>query len=632
MSQEYTANDIQILTDQQHCKSRIFMYAGSTNLTTYRIPNVTEDKLVVENVTFSPAVYKVAGEIFDNSIDEFAQITKPSKILIINANPEAGEFEVTDNGRGVPIDMHPSGRYTPEVVFGSLRSGRNFDDSAKKQGVLGTFGIGSSLCNFTSEYFKVKIVRDGKQYEQEFTDGGETVNPPSISKISATTTGTQISFKLMESVFKNVSIPSKMMRNRAAELSLMNPGINVVYNGEKFSSTKGLREYVERICTNDNLKFHQFKIETDVVAGSIFVVLDATQSLDEEMYTWVNSSFLFDGGKCNTQFFNSFFDRVGEHLSPSAKKHKCEVTKNDIRQGLVVFANLKIKNPEYDSQAKTRLTGPDLRREIVKLVDDEWKMFARHHSAWLDSVLARAMERHHRKANKKAEDDHRRTIGKKIEGLLDATGTKRSECMLFCCEGLSAKATISDVRVPTIHAAYALTGKINNVFYDSVAEVLKMPKIAGFLGTIGLVPGKPAVRSQLRYGRIIIATDADVDGGHIFSLLVNLLYRFWPELFDPKQPPIVFRLNAPNVVMYKGDKRIHFPTRAEYESGKGKYKGWNSTYMKGLGSMLKVDWQLMMDDLDKYLIPFVDDGMMRESLHLHFSDDSDARKEWLSNG
>lgn len=624
----YTADDIKVLSDFEHVRIRTQVYLGNMNLTEYEVPIFSGEDITITPVTFVPAVYKALGEILDNSLDEFAQIKQRVKTLKITADPEIGRYTIADNGRGVPIDKHATGKYTPEVVFGSLRSGRNFTDE-KEVGVIGMNGVGSSCVVATSSEFDVVINRDKKEYHQRFLDGAAKVSKPKITSTSSTTTGTQVSFVLDPKVFKHVALPAELVRNRAIEIAMTNPDITVEYNDEKFRFKRGLLDVVSRVAS-DNI-FFCFEVNEPNITGEIYVVLDAHDGIDEQMYTWVNSSLLFDGGKCNTQFFNALFDRVISHLEKEAKKTKTEVTRNDVRQGLLVLANLKVKNPEYDSQAKTRLTGPDLRKEFTTTLDTNWKVFAKKADQWLVNVLERANERHHKQANKKAMDDHAKNMRKRVPGLLDATSKIRSECQILITEGESAKSQISEARDPSTTAAFALTGKINNVYGSTPAQVLKMGKITELLSAIGLIPGKKAERSSLNFGRIVIATDADYDGDDIFTLLTNLMFQFWPELFDKNYEPIVYRLVAPNVCLIKGTKRVHFPRRSDYEKVKEKYKGngWVVKYMKGLGSMSKEDWEMLLSGETDTMLPIIDDGRMGDSLKLLFGDSADDRKQWL---
>ncbi len=631
----YTGADIVSLTDREHVRKRTQIYMGSMSSTTYTIPLLSEDTLKLEEVTFIPSVFKAIGEILDNSLDEFSQITSKVKLLKITASPETGLYTISDNGRGIPIEkkIETVGKtkkeiWTPEIALSHLRAGRNFTDD-KEVGVVGMNGVGSSVVNFCSTDFEVVIQRDHKKYYQKFSNGADKISKPIITETASKTTGTELTFQLDPLVFKDVSLPDNLIRNRAIEIALMNPDVTVEYNDEKFRFKKGLQEYIDKIA-KDKITY-KFEINETNVQGEIYVVCDGHNGLDELAFTWINSSYLFDGGKCNTQLFNLIFDRVGTHLEREAKKLKAEVTRNDIRKGLLVFANLKIKNPEFDSQSKTRQTGPDLRKELTNTVDSNWKMFAKTASGWFANILERANERYHYGENKKAIEDHEKHIKKKIkvDGLLDATSKNRFECQILITEGLSAKAQISEARDPKVCAAFALTGKINNVYGCSAAQVLKMSKITDLLTVVGLTPGKKADRSVMRYSKVIIATDADQDGSNICTLLLNLFYQFWPELFNKDYEPVIYRLVAPNVVASKGNKRVHFTTMADYEKNKDKHKGWTIEYMKGLGSCSKIDWEMMLSG-DEYLIPFVDDGNMKNTLNLLFSDNTDKRKEWLT--
>lgn len=617
--QDYSAEEIKVLSDREHVRLRTQIYLGNTKKTSYAVPLFINDEFEVKELEFIPAVYKAVGEIIDNSIDEFAHIDIPNKTLSIEANPVLGTYTVTDNGRGVPIDMHSTGKYTPEVAFGSLRSGRNFGEG-KESGVIGQNGVGSACTNYCSVEFSLDIHRDGKRYRQTFSDGANEISKPSI-RAGSDKTGTSVAFQLDSQVFEDPTLPGELMHNRAIEIALTNPGVIVEYNDHKFKFKKGFEDKVKDL-SDSYFKFEQGGIE-------FFVVFGINKGVDEQIFSWVNSSLLFDGGLCNTQFLNAFYDKVVTHLAKDAKKAKCEITKNDVRQGLLVFGNLKIQDPQYDAQSKTRLTGPNLRVELSKMLDDNWSSFTRRNKDWLQSVFERAMIRHHVEADKEAIKDHKKNLKRRLPKLIDATSTNRFETCLLVTEGDSAKAKITEVRNPKTIAALPLTGKVNNVYGVTAAQLLNMGKVTDLLTAIGLIPGHKALRSELNYGKVIIATDADYDGSDIFTLLVNMFYTFWPELFSKDYDPFFYRMVAPNVVASKNGKRIHFTSRNEYEKVKDKYKGYTIEYMKGLGSMDKDDWKLVIAGLNQYSIPIVDDGNITPTLDLLFSNDAEARKEWL---
>lgn len=628
MSKEYTASDIVELSDRDHVRLRTQIYLGNTHKTSYEVPLFVDNQFSVADIEFIPAVYKAVGEIIDNCVDEFAQLSTTDKTLKIEASPLMGWYSISDNGRGIPIDKHESGKHAPEVALGALRAGRNFSDE-RSTGVIGQNGVGSACTNFCSSEFSVEIQRDGKKYVQRFSDGGANVTKPTIRKSSAKKTGTKVSFTLDDQVFEDIALDDRLMQNRAIELAFTNPDVTVEYNKSKFRYRKGL-ESVIRNLTKEKGSYHKFSFTQGDVEMSFYVVFGLQEDLDEKVFTWLNSSLLFDGGTCNTQFLNAFYDAVIKQLQSQAKKSKVELTKNDIRQNLLVFGDIKVANPEYDAQSKTRMTGPNLRPQMIKMVDADWKSFARKNKAWLEDVLDRAVRRFHGKADKKAIAAHQKLSKKKVPNLVDATGRDRTECQLLITEGLSAASMITEVRDPKTTGSFPLTGKINNVYGSTVAQVLQMGKVTNLLTAIGLTPGRKTHPADLRYGKVIIATDSDYDGDDIFTLLVNLFFQFWPELFDQERP-VIHRLIAPNVCLIKGQKRVHFATREAYEKAKGKYRGWEVQYYKGLGSMERQDWEMILSGETDTLIPIYDDGKVSETLKLLFSNDAEPRKVWLQN-
>lgn len=615
-------NEIKILSDREHVRFRLPVYAGNTEFVTYEIP-IFLNNFEIKQIIFIPALYKCVGEILDNSIDEFSQINIKNKTLKIISNTEIGQYTISDNGRGIPITIHETGKYTPEIALSSLRAGRNFTKN-KENGVIGANGMGSSITNMCSSEFSVIINRDKKIYKQTFTDGALNISEPLIVA-GPNTTGTEISFTLDPTIFKSVQLSEELMNNRAIELAFTNPNITVNYNEKIYNFKNGLEDIVKNISKN----YFKFQYKDEKVIMEFFIIFDINKNIDEKFFTWVNSSFLFDGGICNTQFLNSFINATITYLSPYSKKLKCDVTKNDIKQNILILGNLKISNPEYDSQSKTRLTNPSLKKEMDEMITNQWKIFTKNNKEWFEIVLERAALRHHSSDNDKAIKQFNKLVGRKIPKLLDATSKNRTETKLYIVEGDSAKGQIADVRNSKTTAILPLMGKINNVYGKSPSELLQMGKITDLLTVIGLTPGKKAHREELHYGKIIIATDADPDGGDIFALLINLFFQFWPELFDPKYEAFIFRLVAPNIIAEKGNKRIHFTTKSDFDKVKSKYESWNIIYLKGLGSMIIEDWKMILSEDVKNTIPIIDDNGMKETLKLLFSEDVLKRKEWL---
>lgn len=627
--QTYSSSDIRALSDRDHVRLRTQIYLGNTKPATFSVPVLGENSLRIEQVTFIPAAYRAIGEILDNSVDELIQLsTTKQKVLTFNADPTTGTYTIADNGRGIPITMHELGVHTPEVALSQLRAGRNFS-SDKDVGVIGQNGVGAACTNYCSSSFEVTINRDKQQYFQKFTDGASVKTAPDIKPHTSKSTGTSVKFTLDPTVFSDVAIPPILIRNRAYELAMTNKDIKIVSNGVEYQCKGGISEVMDKIV-GDKEKF-VFHVSSNDVEGEFYVVLNAHDSQEEMMFTWVNSSFLFDGGICNTQFLNSLVESVQSQLEKTAKRAKVEITKNDVRAGLLILGSLKVRDPQYDSQAKTRLTSPSLKKEYTGSINAQWKNFAKSSAKWIDSVFESASKRHNKQKDLEATKDFVKSMRKRVPGLLDATNKDRQKCMLLVTEGLSAQSQICEVRDPSTIGAMALTGKVNNVHGSTAAQVLAMSKVTPLLSAIGLIPGKKATRADLHYGKLIISTDADYDGDDIFTLLVNLLYQFWPNLFDPAEAPFVYRLTSPNVCAVKGDQRVHYTTRTDYERNKNKHKGWSVQYYKGLGSMETPDWRMLLTNIESSLLPIQDvDGSMQATLQLLFGDDADARKAWLS--
>lgn len=627
VAKKHHNEEVQVLTDREHVRLRTPMYLGSTVPTTFTVPVLNDDSISFQNFTFVPAVLRALCEIIENSMDEMYRIEGAGKSLHLTANTAVGFYAVEDNGRGIPIDMHSTGRYTPEVALSMLRAGRNFT-SNKTEGTQGQNGVGSACTNYCSKSFKVIIHRDNKCYRQEFTDGAAEVTTPSITRKISKETGTRVEFTLDPAVFPDTSLPEQVIINKAKELALMNPGLKVTLglNGTeyKFMFKDGLAGYLINVFKKKKngsfFKFEDDHLETYVIAG-------ASDIVENNVYTWVNSAYLFDGGTCNSQVANYFYNKVIDQLSSQAKKAKIVITKEDVGADVLLFSNFKVSDPLYDSQAKVRFKGPDLKRNIEKMIEAQWEDFAKKNKAWFNEVFERAKERYNRKADQSAGKEFKKKVGK-VEGLLEATSDDRMSCILLVTEGDSAASQISEARDPKTVASLPLSGKINNVYGCSIAQLLTMVKVADLIKAIGLVPGQKAVRSELRYGSLGIATDADPDGDGIFTLIVNIFYRFWPELLRDHQNPFIHRLVAPNIVASKKNTRVHFANRREFELVQDKYAGYDIEYMKGLGSMNLQDWKQCLVS-KKTLTPVLDDGNLGKLLSLCFSDNSDNRKLWL---
>ncbi len=618
---QYTEQDIIVLSDREHVRLRPNVVFGSTIKTTVLIPTFDDEGVYVQPVEMIPAVFKAVGEIIDNCIDEFTKLPEHNALLTVTAVPEMGTYSIADNGRGIPIGINEqTGLYTPQVTLSMLRAGRNFKDDEKEVGVIGANGVGAAITNMCSSWFEVEIKRENKCYTQRFEDGALIHTDPEIKKYKGSDTGTAISFQLDSTVFSDISIDELAFKQKMQEVALCNPSLTVSYNGECFKYSKG---FADVLVSKHLFKFSNEDIEV--------YVINAVEDCQINTFTWINSSYLFDGGLINTQLVNAFCDAFIQYFAAAAKKAKIEIKNNDVKSYFAFFTNAKIQAPLYDTQAKTRQVGPDLRRELQQLFSSEWGKFSKTNKIWLQEIFDEIVEKYKLLNQTKALTKHKKTLRTKIPNLRDANSNNRSMCRLYIVEGLSAASNLTEVRDPMTMGSYPLGGKINATWTNSIAEVLKMEKLAGLLSALGLVPGHHFTPTDLRYGKVIIATDSDPDGSDIFATVVCLLYKFWPEMFTSTQP-YVYRLMAPNVcaVDKKTKERIYFRDLDDFRAKSSKYKQHEISYYKGLGSMELEDWKILMET-DDYLMPIQDiNNTLSDTLELSFGKDTDMRKIWLT--
>lgn len=440
--EKYDESSIQVLSDREHVRLRTGVYLGSTESTSYTVPFYGE-AITIDEVNFIPALYKGFNEIVDNAIDEMVQVAKKDKKVTVTFNQAENWIEVSDNGRGVPIGMHPeTGRPTPETVFTALRSGRNFKDDEKDSGVIGTNGVGSSCVAMISEKFDVTINRDGKCFAQTYLNGTEIIEDHFLTESKAKDTGTSIRFKFDTSLpqFATTALDARLIENRIKETALTNPEITFKYTHideednetvQTFNYKNGMADYVKSISE----AYFEFSTKSEAFTAQYFVILDQYDGIDEKLFTYVNSSLLFEGGTPNNFFFTSFFNEVSNQLKREIKSRKIDLNRNDLRQNLLVIANIKMKNPRYDNQSKTRLISQEIKKPIDEMVSKQISKFVSENSDWVEDVLARAEFRKRIGDLDLLKKDQQKRKKGKIAKLTDCYSDSRAYCSLAFSEG-----------------------------------------------------------------------------------------------------------------------------------------------------------------------------------------------------
>ena len=615
------SEEIRVLNDFQHARLRAEMYLGSRVPHKFRFPIFADGVFRVQEVEFVPAILTAFREALDNALDEMSFLPpKHLREIRVSYDEERFFFEVCDSGRGIPITWREDeGMHTATLAVSMMKAGRNFGDRGEQ---AGTNGLGISVVNFVSSIFKLEVWRDGKNFTQSFAPGEEDVerSDPLIED-SGTQTGTCISFELDPKVFDYLVMPSSVIESLVVLVASVNPSIKFFFNNEEVRVYKDVKSSVFGPL--------QHVMEFPFEFGTYYV----TETLDEAFtMSLVNNVPAYNGGTHDTEFTYHFPRRLIEALEKESKKRKLRPNKNDVMDGLFIFGNIRMKAPNFDSQSKTRLINEEIKKPIAKMLmeDFDWQAFIKKNSVFIENVYARCAARTHKIDMSDVDREAKKLKKAKIAKLLDATSRNRSECVLFLTEGDSAAGGINEVRNPAIHGVMPLRGKVLNVFHKNPKQALASKVIQDICGAIGLVPGKKAVVSELRFSKVFIMTDADEDGqGSICPLLLLLFYRFWPELFEQEES-FVQVFMTPLIILEKGkESRYFYPNNID-EFDFNAWKGWKVVRAKGLGSLQPNNFKDQLEN--PIVIPMKKDFLLSHVLDLLFNGNrADDRKVMISS-
>jgi len=352
----------------------------------------------------------------------------------------------------------------------------------------------------------------------------------------------------------------------------------------------------------------------------------------EYLHTTVNDIPAFNGGQHIDTFKRVFYGNLIKALERESKRRGLTPNRSDIAEGLLIYNVTFMHAPNFDSQSKTRLINEDVDGYIKSVLDndDTFKKIIKTHKEWIDQIYARCAARTQKKDDAEIAKIGRKMMRTKVPKLLDANGKDRTKCILLITEGDSAKTMVSAVRDPEVHGALPLRGKILNVRGESLKDIIASQIIADIMTSIGIALGQPAVRKDLRYGKVYLAADQDPDGANITALLVNFFHLHWPELFDPEQEPFFYAFMTPFIIQEKGKNRHYWYAHNYHEYDAKDWKNCpKPTRAKGLGSLEEVDWKHSL--VSPQLISLTDDGAMGEVLDLIFNGTrADDRKQWVA--
>ncbi|XP_042373785.1 DNA gyrase subunit B, chloroplastic/mitochondrial-like [Zingiber officinale] len=594
-NQNYGSEQIQVLEGLDPVRKRPGMYIGSTG---------------------PRGLHHLVYEILDNSIDE-AQAGYASKIDVILH--EDNSVSIKDNGRGIPTDVHPATKKSSlETVLTVLHAGGKFGGSSSGYSVSGGLhGVGLSVVNALSEALEITVWRDGKECQQKYARGKPvtilTCHP--LPAESSTQTGTSIRFWPDSDVFTtSKDFDFNTIAGRIRELAFLNPRLRITLKKEsdsneqfnEYSYAGGLVEYVEWLNT-DKKPIHDtvaFKEETAGITVDVALQWCA-DSYSDTILGYANSIRTIDGGT-HIDGLKASLTRTMNNLGKKSKLTKdkdiINLSGEHVREGLTCIISVKVPNPEFEGQTKTRLGNPDVRRVVEQCVQENLTEYLELHPDVLDSILSKALNAlKAAMAAKRARELVRAKSVLKSSSLpgklADCSATNPEESEIFIVEGDSAGGSAKQGRDRRFQAILPLRGKILNIERKDEAAIYKNEEIQNLILGLGLgVKGEDFKKDGLRYHKIIILTDADVDGAHIRTLLLTFFYRYQKALFDEGY----IYVGVPPLYKVERGKHAHYCYNdAELKLLKNSFPSnasYNIQRFKGLGEMMPAQlWETTLD-------------------------------------
>lgn len=517
MSSSYTVKDIQVLKGLEAVRKRPGMYIGGTG---------------------PDGLHQLVWEILDNSVDEALNGHCSSIEVIMEAN---GSITIGDSGRGIPVEIHPAtGKNSVETIFCNLHAGGKFDDDAYKV-AGGLHGVGASVVNALSSSLVVEIKRDGFKYSQEFAKGKAVCELTNVGPVRGT--GTRVTFLPDKEIFRSLNFSSDVIRKRLEVKSFLVAGLKIKFvnriddTSEVFLYPQGILDYLDKLVEDKDAMAAQpfyFKHENDLKLEVVFAWTSDTSS---QILSFVNSIPTPGGGTHEIAFRNALTRTLRQYMEKrnGLPKGVKGVTGDDVKEGLVAILSAYLHgNLEFQGQTKEKLNSPAAQQiePVVKTAFETWLGQNPSQAAAIGNRIALAAQA--RVASRAARDEVNRKAPTRrltLPGkLADCSSTSRDATELFIVEGDSAGGSSKQARDRKFQAILPIRGKILNVEQASGEKLKANREISNLVLSIGAGMGKSFDYSKLRYGKIIINTDADVDGHHIATLLLTFFYRYLPNL------------------------------------------------------------------------------------------------------
>ncbi|HNR88241.1 MAG TPA: DNA topoisomerase (ATP-hydrolyzing) subunit B [Spirochaetota bacterium] len=532
MSQNYSADKIQVLEGLDAVRKRPAMYIGSTDVY---------------------GLHHLVYEVVDNSIDEaLAGVCDTIIVTIHNDN----SIEVLDNGRGIPVDTHPVYKISAlEIVMTKLHAGGKFDNKSYKVSG-GLHGVGVSVVNALSESLTVEVYRDGKTYTQSYKRGAPAGKVKQIG--AAKKQGTRVLFKPDKEIFEVLEYSFDTLSKRLRELAFLNAGIKIVLRDDRASGKEHIFQfkggivsfvqYINEKKVSISKKPIYFRSQRDTV--DVEVAIEYIDSYNETVYTYANNINTKEGGTHLVGFRSALTRVINDSLKKEGYEKKIpQLSGDDVREGLVAIISVKLPNPQFEGQTKMKLGNGEVKGIVESITNEHLSQYFEENPQVVRRILDKCvLSARARIAAKKARDLTRRKgalEGDSLPGkLADCSERDPSLCELYLVEGDSAGGSAKQGRDRNFQAILPLKGKIMNVEKSRLDKILSNEEIKTIITAIGTgIGGDEFDIGKARYGKIIIMTDADVDGSHIRTLLLTFFFRYMPELIRNgylyiAQPPL----------------------------------------------------------------------------------------------
>jgi DNA gyrase subunit B len=587
---DYSAGQITVLKGLEAVRKRPGMYIGSTS---------------------ARGLHHLVYEVVDNSVDE--ALAGFCTHIEVTIHPD-DSITVVDDGRGIPVDMHPTeNKPAVEVALTVLHAGGKFDkDTYKVSG--GLHGVGVSVVNALSEKLRVEVRRDGKVYQQDYVRGDKQTEVTVTGK--SRETGTTVHFKPDPEIFTELRYSYDTLANRMREMAFLNAGLRITMTDERPEAPKsevfhyegGIVEFVEYLRgARKPLHPKVVYIDAEREEAEIQVALQYDDGYNENTFTFVNNINTHEGGTHLTGFKAALTRTLNDYARKGnfLKKELDSLSGEDIREGLTCVLSVKVKEPQFEGQTKTKLGNSEVRGAVEQVVNERLAQFLEENPAVARTIIDKALQAARaRLAARKARELVRRKNA--LEGMVlpgklaDCSITDPAMCEIYLVEGDSAGGSAKQGRDRNYQAILPLRGKILNVERARLDKILSNEEIRTIIAALGTGIGEDEFSTKsARYGKVIIMTDADVDGAHIRTLLLTFFYRHMRQLIEEgmvyiAQPPL-YRIARGKEEHYAFSDDERDQVMARMKDGDGK-RNINIQRYKGLGEMNPEQlWKTTMD-------------------------------------